>query len=363
MGTTAGKMIGKVGQVPEIKVNTRQFPINSECYYNKYNFYFIRHGLSCENIRDMFIKASTNSDFFKKKEIISQTIGEEFIGDPNLCNWGIITCNLLKEEYLKLFSGIPIDNMYCSQFLRTWETAYLLFGDQNIKNFHVAPFIKEVTPFKYVIGTIYNQEKERFKIFVNYLNEMMVNFGIQNNFQIGFPKYNLRKSGAYPAEFSGSNIDEFIKFYIKNKPIFNRSCPNDEVNVIVVCHSKLISDWIKKHNIPTNNLPKRNPNGKGFFYENNGYCLKVSINTSQLSEDFRELDKTSNIGIQSVEIVNQGFPEPTLDQVQELHMTSSKLCETKKERNQGQKWNEAIEKEYNIIMTSKRDPNFKMKLL
>lgn len=90
---------------------------------NSYNFHFIRHLMSCNNITEGKIEFG----------------GKDF--DPSGTIYGIVETALLSMTSNEFVSN----HVYVSNLIRTWITAFLLFGTNNkgILHLYVSPFLKE----------------------------------------------------------------------------------------------------------------------------------------------------------------------------------------------------------------------------
>lgn len=339
MGASQTKPFQKLGIQP-IK-NLQKEP---ECpHVGKYNFYLIRHGYSCANFRKPIIQQTAP----RGQESLQRLQQVGLMPDPHLSNWGIGSCFFLKNDYLNLFNGKQIDNLFCTTLLRTWETAYLLFGSQNMKNFSIAPFIKENAIGQSNNPLIYANQKQRMDEFVNYISNISQ---LNQQFNYSLPRYGLKKTVQYPSIYNESSLEDFFNWYITNSSSLERSCVQDnEKNIIVVTHSHLIDDWIKT----------KTKNNLFDFYKNNGYCVKVSLDYSDSAKPGFLSNKTKYNNVSSIEIVCQGFPEPTSDQIKTIDLATSKLCKNPNNKSiSNVDWQKSIEEELKILeMVNQSLPN------
>ena len=78
--------------------------------------------------------------------LLSQPVYKTLISgseiEPFISNKGILDCNDSKPNYTKFIGG-KISNYFCSCLQRTWDTAYVLFGEDTIEKFMVGPYLKE----------------------------------------------------------------------------------------------------------------------------------------------------------------------------------------------------------------------------
>ena len=135
----------------------------------EYTFYFIRHAFSCANLSKK--KKYKNSPSYSLGRKIKYTY-YQLKKDPHLANWGILSAAKLRKDYTELIENKRVDNLFCSPLIRTWETAYLLFGSEYISKFKIGPFIKEGGIGRSNNSYIYNKNKERFYDFIKYSTEV-----------------------------------------------------------------------------------------------------------------------------------------------------------------------------------------------
>ena len=304
-----GANVSTKNEIASLKLNTiKKIKLGAPC---KYNFYFIRHGFSCSNIQTTKIKDEVKSKIKQKYQMLKEIGKYSLNEDSHLTNWGIFSCNLLRKDYYNLFKDIKIDNLFISPLIRTWETAYLLFGASNINHFTIAPHIKEDNPLKYLPMENYTVQKERFKEFIEYVNYCDKLIDLNYNFKYNYPKYTIQEEN-YPMEYLNNSIDKFMKYYMKK---YDKNTDFiKEKNVVVVCHSQLLENWLEKHEFNYNkNIPEKLKNRFNFLKDNNAYCIKITIDRSS-KEDFY------------TEIINPGFPYPNKKELKDINIVTSYLC-------------------------------------
>lgn len=307
-----GNTIGQRKDINKLRNNTlKKIKLGAPC---KYNFYIIRHGFSCSNFETTKI-VDENPSKIKQKYLIMKEIGLKSLNeDSHLSNWGILSCNLLRKEYVEYFKDKHIDNLFVSPLIRTWETAYLLFGSNNINRFNIAKNIKEENPLKYLPLDPFDKQIDKFRDFIEYVNYLKKILNLKYNYNENYP---IKPSkNIYNKVFLNNSLDKFIKEYIKENDKKNNF--SSENNAIVVCHSQLIEDFMDKYKFNYNsnmlrNFKKRN----NFVKDNNAYCIKITID--------RSINKPLEECI-NAEIVNQGFPFPNQKELRELNLEVSDLC-------------------------------------
>ena len=88
------------------------------------NFYYVRHGYSCANMKH---------DLSKSKDLgfvnhIKSKFDQIIVKDPNLSSYGINNCLIANKELKKLeLTSDKIDFICSSPLVRAIETAYLMF--------------------------------------------------------------------------------------------------------------------------------------------------------------------------------------------------------------------------------------------
>jgi hypothetical protein len=274
---------------------------NKSCpIYSKFVFHFIRHAESCSNQQQIQSKRYFN----KLKQFNS---GSEI--EPFISNNGILDCNKKKSIYTDEFKK-NISNYFCSCLQRTWDTAYVLFGEDTIEKFMVGHYLKEDMKSPSNLPVLYNENVWRFNFFKEYANKLFIEnsnqpqsqptsaISSQKNRQNSknCPRYSGDGSALYPPIYYESDLDKFILWYIENFKLLNK-CNNlnkkNEIHVVVVCHSHIIQEFVEKkmtfdqfnkelNEKNINNITKYEDYFKKYF----NYCISVNVeyNTSQNTE-------------------------------------------------------------------------------
>lgn len=311
--TNAMPFIKKGKQIVQLKThlnNKSQHNINipnKKCIRSKFVFYFIRHAESCSN------QQQTKSEryFSKLKKFNSGSEIEPFISDK-----GILDCNDSKQKYKDYINPKLISNYFCSCLQRTWDTAYVLFGEDTIEKFMVGPYLKEDMKSPSNLPVLYNENVWRFNFFKEYADKLIKKLNQQqlqsnstgsqsqsnsaNSQKINrqnsknCPRYSGDGSALYPPIYYESDLDKFILWYIENFKLLNKcnnsNNSNKKIEVVVVCHSHIIQEFVKKRmsfdkfneelkKKDINNITKYEDYFKKYF----NYCISVNVeyNTSQ----------------------------------------------------------------------------------
>lgn len=224
---------------------------NKNCaVHSNFVFHFIRHADSCSA---EYQRQATG--YFKtfKKLINKQKSGFEI--EPFISDQGIQDCTKSKTKYDELFKNFKISNYFCSCLQRTWDTAFLLFGEENIKKFMVAPYLREDTTSPSNFPVSYNENVYRFNFFKEYVKKLNNPSNQQSNKNRqnsnNCPRYSGDGSVLYPPIYYESDLDKFILWYIENFKLLNRcnnktNKTNKDIHVVVVCHSHIIQEFVKK---------------------------------------------------------------------------------------------------------------------
>ena len=289
---------------PNINKNNKSCQIHS-----KFVFHFIRHAESCSNEQQRITTGFFNE---YKKKIIS---GSEI--EPFISNKGILDCNVSKNTYTQFLNSKKISNYFCSCLQRTWDTAYVLFGEDTIEKFMVGPYLKEDMKSPSNSPVLYNENVWRFNFFKEYANKFIENSNqpqpqpssasqpqpnSTNSHQANrqnsknCPRYSGDGSALYPPIYYESDLDKFILWYVENFKLLNK-CNNlnkeNEIHVVVVCHSHIIQEFVKKNQRMTIEKLNEQLKEKGlsinitkyddYFKEYFNYCISVNVeyNTSQ----------------------------------------------------------------------------------
>ena len=292
---------------------------NKKCIRSKFVFYFIRHAESCSN------QQQTKSEryFSKLKEFNSGSEIEPFISDK-----GILDCNQKKSIYTDEFKK-NISNYFCSCLQRAWNSGYLLFGKDYIEKFMIGPYLREDADSPSNLPVLYNENVWRFNFFKEYANKLIEHVGAlknspnssanqsqpnsanqsqpnsasqpqpnsvnssQKNRQNSrkCPRYSGDGSALYPPIYYESDLDKFILWYIENFKLLNKcNNSNKEIKVVVVCHSHIIQEFVKKRmSVDKFNEELKNKNinnitnYEDYFKKYFNYCISVNVeyNTSQ----------------------------------------------------------------------------------
>ena len=331
--TNAIPFIKKGKQIVQLKThlnNKSQNNINipnKKCIRSKFVFYFIRHAESCSN------QQQTKSEryFSKLKKFNSGSEIEPFISDK-----GILDCDEKKSIYTDEFKK-NISNYFCSCLQRAWNSGYLLFGKDYIEKFMIGPYLREDADSPSNLPVLYNENVWRFNFFKEYANKLIEHVGAlkkspnsrtnqsqsnsanqsltnsasqpqpnsasqpqpnsvnssQKNRQNSknCPRYSGDGSALYPPIYYESDLDKFILWYIENFKLLNKcNNSNKEIKVVVVCHSHIIQEFVKKRmSVDKFNeeLKKKGINDitkyEDYFKKYFNYCISVNVeyNTSQ----------------------------------------------------------------------------------
>lgn len=296
----------------------------------EYTFYFIRHAFSCANLSK---KKATSSSPFSLARKIKYTY-YQLLKDPHLANWGILSAAKLRKDYTELIETKRIDNFFCSPLIRTWETAYLLFGSEYIKKFKIAPYVKENAMGPANNAYPYIKNKERFYDFIKYSTEVNMalkiiknevkplktryskifdKYELPINNKFVLPEYDGDEKKKYRGIYDKSDLNDFICWYINN---FKKN-----TRVICVTHSHSIRNLLKKL------IPKRfknNIDNKNSFNikKHNAYCyeVKFKIITNKSNDNLSEK-------LVSIQLYNKGVFIPEKQQTDGLRFACNGLCE------------------------------------
>ena len=267
----------------------------------KVDFYLVRHGFSCANLK-LQKKKGFNKILFK---------------DPHLSNWGtygsIISGILLKD----IFNKLKFKHCFCSPLIRTWETALLMLASKKKLVINVAPYLKEFEHKNFSkIGSLpdnspysYRKNNERFKEFKTHVKKLYERqLELNKNSSVKKLKHTIDNIDNIKINFSKKkysnkytdmgNIPLFIKWYM------NKFKPIKKSNVGVVCHSILMKYFLKSID---KDLLKQYKQTKS-----NNKIIKV---------------QTINGNINSVEIYYDGIPFPDKTQIKKIR-TRCSLCKT-----------------------------------
>ena len=290
--------------VPIVKLNTiltqkEKININEKknCkVHSNFVFHFIRHADSCSK------EYQRQSTGYFKKLINKQKSGFEI--EPFISDQGIQDCTNSKSKYDDIFSNIKISNYFCSCLQRAWNTAFLLFGEDKIKKFIVAPYLRENTSSPSNFPVSYNENVYRFNFFKEYVKILSPNpnpspnpsKSSKNNRQNSnnCPRYSGDGSVLYPPIYYDTDLDKFILWYIENFKLLNRCNNNnteEDIHVVVVCHSHIIQEFVKKRKMSFQEFKTDSEikqigdiiDFESYFKKYFNYCINVEIdyNVSQ----------------------------------------------------------------------------------
>ena len=325
---TKGSFIGLYNKgKPIVKLNThlnnKQNNINKnnkKCQiHSKFVFHFIRHAESCSNQRQ------TINNSLRKKMNSGSDI------EPFISNKGILDCNDSKETY-RTYLNKKISNYFCSCLQRAWDSAYVLFGKEDIDKFMVGPYLKEKKTSPSNLPVLYNENVWRFNFFKEYADKLIKKSNRlaklknpqqptsansqqptsanshqptsanpqQQNRQNSknCPRYSGDGSALYPPIYYESDLDKFILWYVENFKLLNKcnnsnnsNNSNKEIHVVVVCHSHIIQKFVKdrmslevfKRELQKVNSSINITEYSDYFKEYFNYCIRVNVeyNTSQ----------------------------------------------------------------------------------
>ena len=280
-----------------INKTNKKYPIHS-----KFVFHFIRHAESCSN------EQQTKSERIFKKI----NSGSEI--EPFISNKGILDCNDSKHYYETKIVSSKIANYFCSCLQRTWDTAYILFGKDNIEKFMVGPYLKENKASPSNLPVLYNENVWRFNFFKEYVDKLIEkspsnssanspqqassNSSAINSQQKNrqnskeCPRYSGDGSSLYPPIYYESDLDKFILWYVENFKLLNKcNNSNKEIRVVIVCHSHIIQEFVKKRmslekfkqELIKKGLNINITDYDDYFKKYFNYCISVNVeyNTSQ----------------------------------------------------------------------------------
>jgi len=305
-------------------------------------FQFSRHLQSCNNAN-------------LGEKTISSIIGKNIDIDPAGTTYGIIqTIEFAQKSENKYFYNS--DKVFVSNLLRTWITAFLLYGT-NLENskdtlkLYISPYLKEYSvydrilkkggdPFKrgnyplQVSETIKNfvkflmhLEPEKMKEFYSehlpknykkwyyrlptyveiYLPNKDLIFENSNYFSINIDNYNVKQfniidtigpKSSQPAFLKGGDLKKFMKWYESNESNFNYS----NYIVHVVTHSKVMRNFIyKKIKDFEKNIKKEKKSKCNIkrCNENDEKCIHYCIRNSncwRFNYDTYQKDEDGNFG-------------------------------------------------------------------
>lgn len=268
------------------------------------NFYFVRHGYSCANLKK-----------YKKK-----TFEQKFFQDPHLTNWGIIGSILAGLELKKKLSNIKFDKYMCSPLLRTWETAGCMLSSPNIKKVWVGPYLREKIPN--ILGNFittlddnpnsFNHNTMEYKKFIKFVENLVEHWKELNKtkysssikriekqlFNIKNIKICFHKKHYSHKYTDKGDISKFIEWYIDKYTTLKKQ------NILVVTHGTIVKEYIKNYNKDLYDELKK--------YKTNNFIIKVKM-----------IDKK----LKDIEIIYKGFVIPSPNILNNIRSDCS-LCNT-----------------------------------
>ena len=273
----------------------------------KVNFYFIRHGYSCSNLKK------------QKKRVFEQ----KQINDPHLTNWGLIGSLITGIILKKQMGTMKFKYLFCSTLLRTWETSLAVFSNTKNKQVNVAPYLREYSPgLKNLSKIIYttndnpksfhkNQERLlKFRRHIHklynrflkiddktYLKKLELQTKNTSNVHVKFHK--KRYSSKYT---DAGDLNKFIQWYL------NKMKPKKNHNIAVVTHGTLLRMFLKSYHTKLhNNLHKT-------FRELKANNIIVKV-------------ETEDNEVKHIEIFFNGIKYPTEDELNNIRSDCS-ICKT-----------------------------------
>jgi len=214
---------------------------------NSNKLYFIRHEHSCANQLEKILgqKFKYKIGFPWVKKGFYQDKRGEYAPDPHLSFFGVKHGLFLSSFVNQMFND-KIINIYCSQLVRTAETAITLFSYKSEITLHVIPYISEKRTWT---GKDKDNEPINMEGYINKVNIFYKKFKENNNIYISKVKlifynnhYKKHNECSIPYNnYSSSNNLEFIKKPNKQKfkDLFAENFINKSNNIIIT-HSKFL---------------------------------------------------------------------------------------------------------------------------
>jgi broad specificity phosphatase PhoE len=245
------------------------------------NFIFVRHGYGCHNaVSSLYMNKLINkNDIINFEGAVSQNEeeNEKLFIDPELTDIGInasayngcIVSSTIREIGYKIFEEdvfSSINIVGCSPLIRSMETAYEMTKTWSTPpdKIYVFPLLREIDERSsdkysrlsrlvinkepsYAMKPIVNQKKHLEK----YNLDKLIDFKyVENNLQ---------------GRSEPGDIMEFIKWFITE--IYNKIEPLEYLNVFIVTHAGVLSDFVKQIS--------ENEANRGFV-NNSGFILSVT---------------------------------------------------------------------------------------
>jgi hypothetical protein len=176
----------------------------------------------------------------------------------------------------------------------------------------VAPYLREDTSSPSNFPVSYNENVYRFNFFKEYVNKILSTKSNSSSNSSSSsssktspspnpsksskknrqnsnicPRYSGDGSVLYPPIYYESDLDKFILWYIENFKLLNRcnSNSNKDIHVVVVCHSRIIQEFVKKRisfqKFKEDTKIKDIDNISDFesyFKKYRNYCINVEVN-------------------------------------------------------------------------------------
>ena len=267
----------------------------------KINFYFIRHGYSCANLKK------------SKKRLLEQIN----MNDPHLCNWGILGSIISGLMIRNILKKIKFKYYFCSPLIRTWETALCVFSSNKKIQINVGPHLIEFISKKYsnFIFTSdntpksFNENQKRLlkfkkhyhKLYKQYckidtnsdIKKLKNKFNNMSNVHIKFHKKKYSSKYTDPGD-----LKEFMKWYLK------KFKPTKDQNIAIVSHSHVILNFVKTQNIEMYKYIKN--------LGSNNFTIKVEV-----------IDKKIN----DIKLIFEGIKYPNKEELKKIRTTCS-ICKT-----------------------------------
>ena len=212
------------------------------------NLYFIRHEHSCANQLEKILgeKFKYKIGFPGIKKGLYQNKRGEYAPDPHLSYFGVKHGLCLSSSVKTLFDNKRI-NIYCSQLIRTAETAIVLFSYKSSITLHIIPYISEKRTWT---GTNRDNEPTNMKNYLIKVNKFFKKFKKKSkcklssisaifydtsyikfdNHKLPFERYSNKKELQF---ITKPNKKKFIK-------LFTYTFNNKSEQNIIITHSKFL---------------------------------------------------------------------------------------------------------------------------
>lgn len=213
------------------------------------HLYFIRHEHSCANQIEKILgeKFKYKIGFPGIRKGFYQNKRGEYAPDPHLSYFGVKHGLHLSRSVKELFETDRI-NIYCSQLIRTAETAIVLFSHRSAITLHIIPYISEQRTFtgqnkdneptnmkNYLIkvNKFFKKFKKKSKCRLSSISTIFydTDYNKYDNYKVPFERYSNRKQLEF---ITKPNKNKFIKLFTK---VFLKN--NTKKNIIIT-HSKFL---------------------------------------------------------------------------------------------------------------------------